>query len=104
MTPRDTPEAWRPPFCPDHGCTPLIRPLTDHDNHDLADPGFALFCFGRLGVPVDWTFDGVEHHETLSQCQYSPLKGNVRWLDNLADWEALAATYRIAADAARRQS
>ncbi len=79
---------------------PLIRPLTDHDNHDLSGPGYALFCFGRLGAPLDWTFGGVEHHETLSQCQYSPLKGNVRWLDNPADWQALAATYLIAHRAA----
>jgi hypothetical protein len=93
-------EQWRPPFCPDYTCKPLIRPLTDHDNHDLAQPGYAVFCFGRLAEPIDWTFAGVEHHEDLSNCQMSPLKGNVRWLDNAADWQALAATYQIAHRAA----
>ena len=86
-------DKWRPAFCPDHACTPLMRPLTDHDNHDLAQPGYAVFCFGRLAEPIDWTFAGVEHHETLSQCQSSPLKGNIRWLDNAADWQALGSIY-----------
>ena len=95
---------WRPPFCPDRqGCAPIIRPLTDSDNRTLDNPGYSVWCYGRLAQPIDWTFNAVEHHETLSVCESSPLKGNVRWLDNLADWEALAATYRIAADAARRE-
>ena len=92
-------ERWRPPFCPDRGCTPLIHPLTDPDNMDLS-PRMAVFCFGRLAEPIDWTFAGVEHHETLSQCQSSPLKGNVRWLDNVEDWSALTRAYRAATAAA----
>lgn len=86
-------EQWRPPFCPDHACTPLMRPLTDSHNRDLAQPGYAVFCFGRLAEPIDWTFAGVEHHEDLSNCQMSPLKGNIRWLDNAADWQALGSVF-----------
>jgi hypothetical protein len=83
-------ERWRPPFCPDPtGCAPLIHPLTDSDNMTLDQRGYAVFCFGRLAEPLTWTFDGVEHVETLSTCQSSPLKGVVRWLENEADWSAM---------------
>lgn len=94
-------EDWRPPFCPDPtGCRPLIHPLTDSDNMTLDQRGFAVFCWGRLAEPLVWTFDGVEHVETLSTCQSSPLKGVVRWLENEADWSALLRSYRAAVGAA----
>ena len=95
-------ESWRPAFCPDRTCTPLIHPLTDPDNMEpgFDRPGFAVFCFGRLAAPLDWTFAGVEHHEDLSNCQSSPLKGNVRWFDNAEDWSALTRAFRAATSAA----
>lgn len=94
-------EEWRPPFCPDpDGCTPLIHPLTDSDNMTLDQRGLAVFCFGRLRDPLVWTFDDVEHVETLSTCQSSPLKGVIRWFENLEDWSALGRAYRAAIAAA----
>lgn len=106
----DTHPEWRPPTCPDPtGCAPLIRPLTDHDNliegeggwmRPAWKPGFATFCWGRLAEPKVWTMDGVEHVETLSTCQSSPLKGTIRWLENEEDWSALIRSYRAAIAAA----
>ena len=94
-------EDWRPPFCPDRsGCSPLLHPLTDGDNMALNKPGYAVFCWGRLAKPLTWTFDGIEHAETLSTCQSSPLKGNIRWLENESDWSALARVYPYAIRAA----
>ncbi len=95
-------EEWRPAFCPDRACTPLIHPLTDPDNMEpgVGRPGFAVFCWGRLAEPLDWTFGGVEHHEDLSNCQFSPLKGVVRWLDNAEDWSALRRAFQAATNAA----
>ena len=97
MTTDDTRPRWRPPFCPDpSGCAPLIHPTTDPDNMTLDRRGYAVFCWGRLADPLVWTFDGVEHVETLSTCQSSPLKGIVRWLENESDWSALIRGYRAA--------
>jgi hypothetical protein len=103
-TDRSAPEVrenWRPPFCPDPtGCRPLIHPLTDPDNMALDKRGFAVFCWGRLAERIVWTFDEVEHVETLSSCQSSPLKGVVRWLENESDWSALIRGYRAAISSA----
>jgi len=103
-------EAWRPPFCPDPiGCRPLIHPLTDADNMNDEHtapawrPGFAVICWGRLAEAKVWTMDGVEHVETLSVCQSSPLKGNVRWLENESDWSALLRGYRAAISVAHEE-
>ena len=91
---------WRPLFCPDPtGCAPLIHPTTDSDNMALDKRGYAVFCWGRLSAPLVWVFDGVEHVETLSTCQSSPLKGVVRWLENPSDWSALVRGYRAAISA-----
>lgn len=96
-----TREDWRPKFCPDpKGCAPLIHPLTDGDNPMLDNPGFAVHCFGGLAEPIVWTFNNVEHVEDLSTCQYSPLKGVIRWLENVSDWAALSRAYRAAIPAA----
>lgn len=96
-------ETWRPTICPDRGgCRPLIHPITDGDNMEpgFDRPGFAVFCWGRLAEPKVWTMDGVEHVETLSSCQSSPLKGVIRWLENESDWSALIRGYRAAITAA----
>lgn len=95
-------EHWRPAICPDRaGCAPLIHPMTDSDNLPAMDnPTFAIFCFGRLTEERRWTFNGVEHVEDLSTCQYSPLKGVIRWLENVSDWAALQRAYRAAIPAA----
>ena len=96
-------EAWRPACCPDRtGCAPLIHPITDADNMvpGFDRPGFAVFCWGRLAEPKVWTMDDVEHVETLSTCQSSPLKGVIRWLENESDWSALIRGYRVAITAA----
>ena len=90
---------FRPAMCPDPtGCRPVIHPTTDADNMGpgLAERGFAVFCWGQLAEPLVWTFDGVEHVETLSTCASSPLKGVVRWLENESDWSALIRGYRAA--------
>ena len=106
-------EKWRPPFCPDRTCTPLIHPLTDGDNMTAGPdgwsvpawrPGYAVFCWGRLDEPKVWTMDGVEHVETLSTCQSSPLKGVIRWLENAADWSALLRSYRAAIAALSKET
>lgn len=95
----------RPPFCPDpKGCRPLIWPLTDSDNRRMDNPGFAVHCFGKMAKPLVWTFGGIEHHEDLRCCDYSPLKGVVMWLENRADWDALAYCYRHAVDALDREA
>jgi hypothetical protein len=93
----------RPHFCPfPVTCQPVIRPLTDSDNRTLDNPSFAVTCFGDT-EPLIWVFNDVEHREDLRSCHYSPLKGVVTWHENLEDWDVLAATYRMAAEAVRRR-
>lgn len=70
----------------------------------LDQRGFAVFCWGRLTEPLTWTFDDVEHVETLSTCQSSPLKGVVRWLENESDWSALIRGYRAAITSANAEA
>jgi len=71
--------------------------MTDADNMPAFDnPAYAVHCCGELSEPLVWMMRGVEHVEDLSTCSYSPLKGVIRWLENLSDWAVLARTYRAA--------
>ena len=46
--------------------------------------------------PVSFTYDGVEHENNLNHCDYTPLKGMIRWQENADDWRYLIRRYQMA--------
>lgn len=77
---------FRPWCCPDPHCTPLY-----HYNVyvDSPQPGESFSCFGIMERPIEFTYDGKKHKNDLSHCDYTPLKGVIKWQENEDDWFAL---------------
>jgi hypothetical protein len=76
----------RPRCCPEPRCTPLYQyPYRP----ERLPPGESFSCFGRMAEPVTFVYDGVEHANDLNHCDYTPLKGVIRWQETREDWEAI---------------
>jgi hypothetical protein len=43
-----------------------------------------------MAEPVEFVYDGKKHANDLNHCDYTPLKGVIRWQENEGDWRALA--------------
>jgi hypothetical protein len=43
--------------------------------------------------PVAFSYDGSEHQNDLNHCDYTPLKGIIRWQENEDDWLAAERFY-----------
>ena len=88
----------RPWLCPMVGhCEPLTN-LRDGDYKDITvpEPGQSWTCFGIMAKPLTFIYDGVEHTNDLNHCDYTPLKGVLRFQENEADWSVLAGGFRMA--------
>jgi hypothetical protein len=46
--------------------------------------------------PIKFTYDGNVHVNDLNHCEYTPLKGVIRWQENEDDWVAAQELYGIA--------
>ncbi len=83
----------RPFCCPEPRCTPIY-------SYNLYDrppvTGESFICFGKMDKPVVFTYDGVEHINNLNHCDYTPLKGIIRWQENKEDWEGVVKVFKRA--------
>ncbi|KKL75357.1 hypothetical protein LCGC14_2055650 [marine sediment metagenome] len=83
----------RPFCCPEPRCTPIF-------SYNLYGPlpstGESFICFGQMAEPVKFTYDGVEHVNNLNHCDYTPLKGIIRWQENKEDWEGVVKVFKLA--------
>lgn len=88
----------RPWCCPEPRCIPVFQIHDREDNPDLTIPvpAESYFCFGEMGEPVTFIYDGHEHKNDLNSCAYTPLKGVIRWQENEDDWQWLEIGYRRA--------
>ena len=80
----------RPWCCPEPRCAPL---LTHNLYANPTLPGESWVCFGRMAEPIEFIYDGKKHANDLSHCDYTPLKGVIRWQENEDDWRALAKMF-----------
>ena len=82
----------RPWCCPEPRCSPVYNIQVGN----LPSPGESYVCFGRMEKPVEFTYDGSPHRNDLNHCDYTPLKGVIRWQENRDDWLAARRFYDIA--------
>jgi hypothetical protein len=91
----------RPWCCPEPTCYPFMQLSENRNLSSPARMGLAWWCIGRMAEPRTFVYDGEEHTNDLNDCQYSPLKGVIRWEENAADIGALASQYTVAASLRR---
>ena len=82
----------RPWCCPEPRC----QPVYNHQVTTDPTPGDSFICFGMLGRTVEFSYDGAAHANDLSHCDYTPLKGIIRWQENRDDWLAVVRSFRVA--------
>lgn len=82
----------RPFCCPEPRCTPVYH----YNLFSPPLPGESFSCFGRMAEPVEFVYDGKKHANDLNHCDYTPLKGVIRWQENEGDWRALAKMFERA--------
>jgi hypothetical protein len=69
---------------------------SDYPDISIPKPGESYLCFGMMGEPVEFTYDGSTHRNDLNSCTYTPLKGLIRFQENEDDWEWCALAYQRA--------
>ena len=77
----------RPWCCPERRCAVLYQ---SGGPPNPEKPGESWVCFGRMPELVEFVYDGEYHHNDLTSCHFTPLKGLIRFQENATDW-ALAA-------------
>ena len=82
-------DVLRPWCCPEPSCKPI-------HNDQVERPGVSFICFGKMARPVEFTYDGEKHNNDLNHCDYTPLKGVIRWQENPDDWRYIVAQYQRA--------
>ena len=88
-----TPETFvRPWCCPEPRC----KPVWNYQVEAEPTPGDSFVCFGEMAEPVAFTYDGSEHINDLNHCDYTALKGVIRWQENEDDWIAAQRFYATA--------
>ena len=90
--------SWRPWLCPERErCSPLTN-LRDGEYRDIGipEPGQSWVCFGKMTQPIDFSYDGVDHTNSVRSCHYSPLKGLIQFHETPEDWSIMASGYRAA--------
>lgn len=85
-------EPNRPWCCPEPRCQPVYNYNVGAD----PTPGDSFICFGIMSEPVAFTYDGSEHRNDLNHCDYTPLKGVIRWQENVDDWRLAIRFFRNA--------
>lgn len=83
----------RPWCCPEPRCMPIHNIQVERDK---ATPGDSFVCFGVGLREVPFSYDGVEHSNDLNHCDYTPLKGVIRFQENADDWRAAVNLYNRA--------
>lgn len=82
----------RPWCCPEPSCTPIHNDQVE----EKPTPGISFICFGKMEREVIFIYDGTPHTNDLNHCDYTPLKGIIRWQENTIDWVYIMDQYRRA--------
>ncbi len=82
----------RPWCCPEPTCSPIHNDQVEEE----PTPGISFICFGRMTRQVVFTYDGERHTNDLNHCDYTPLKGVIRWQENSDDWRYVLEQYGYA--------
>jgi hypothetical protein len=80
-----TTQVERPYCCPEPRCTPIHN---HGDGESLAQPrpGQSFTCLGKMPREIEFAYDGSDHRNDLNRCVYTPLKGIIRFQENVEDW------------------
>lgn len=79
----------RPFCCPEPTCEPIYA-------YNLFAPpvaGESFICFGRMSRPIEFVYDGKRHPNDLNHCDYTPLKGIIRWQETREDWQGVVKVF-----------
>ena len=71
----------RPKFCLDELCEILV---SSYSEGDLAE-GYSFECFGKLKEENIFKEKDIIHKNNISHCRYTPLKGMLRFFENIND-------------------
>ena len=82
----DIPRPW---CCPEPRCAPILNDQVQA----VPTPGDSFICFGQMPEPVEFSYDGSVHRNDLNHCDYTPLKGVIRWQENPDDWRYVHRIY-----------
>ena len=85
-------DVLRPWCCPEPSCKPIHNDQVEGE----PTPGVSFICFGKMARPVTFIYDGESHDNDLNHCDYTPLKGIIRWQENVDDWRYVVAQYQRA--------
>lgn len=78
----------RPRVCLDLDCKPLCSDIKQQGE----DSGYSFTCFGKLSIPNEVNWRGVNHRNDFSICICSPFKGITRFLvckEDIEHWVQL---------------
>ena len=84
----------RPWCCPEPRCA--LREQGHHGEKPLSEPqpGRSWVCFGQMpDGAVSFTYDGIDHSNSLNVCFYAPTKGLIRFQMNAGDLWYIAGDF-----------
>ena len=91
----------RPFCCPDKSCTPIHQIKSSvWPDLSVSKDGESFLCFGQMSKII-FVYNGVYHNNDLCTCTLSPLKGLIRFHENIEDWQLLRDGYRDALEVIR---
>lgn len=77
-------EDKRPRCCPDpFGCKPIV--LSSGASQENIDKGYSGSCYGYCGRHK-FDYKEVQHENDISHCVMTPLKGCIRFFNNVGDF------------------
>jgi hypothetical protein len=82
----------RPRICPDLQCELLWSDFLP----SALEQGYSFSCIGRLDKPHEFVWREVVHRNDFCFCQYTPLKGMIKFLMNKEDIEHEIAVLGVA--------
>jgi len=82
----------RPRICPDLQCELLWSDFLP----SFVEQGYSFCCVGRLAEPHEFVWREVTHRNDFCFCQYSPMKGMIKFLMDRNDIEHQMAVLNMA--------
>lgn len=82
----------RPRICPDLQCELLWSDFLP----SFVEQGYSFCCIGRLPTPHEFVWREVTHRNDFCLCQYSPMKGMIKFLMDRNDIEHQMAVLNMA--------
>ena len=82
----------RPRICPDLKCEVIWSDFLPA----FIEQGYSFCCVGRLDKPHEFVWREVTHRNEFCLCQYSPMKGMIKFLMDRTDIEHQIAVLHMA--------